>query len=117
MAKVTQKELVLNFMKFDITYHITEISEGCGIDYFSVSKVLNVLVKEGLVDRIENQNGNYVKYSPKGRVRAKLRFLTDQIKYMGEVMTKLKEDRDKKIEEWKVLKEQYDRMKQEESEE
>jgi DNA-binding MarR family transcriptional regulator len=110
----TQRELVLKTLKFDIEYHLTEISDICNIKYFSASRVMDELVSEGIFEKIPTRSGIYVRYSRKGRVRAHIKQLIAEVEHLNKTLYRLKASRDEKIKEINQLKDQYEKMKQEE---
>lgn len=108
--KITQRQLVLNFMKRDIPFHLTEISEGCKIPYYSVSKAVDDLLKANLIERVLDNPGAYIRYTKKGKIKAQLSLLADEITKINTTMQNLKEQRDNKIEYFKSLKEKYEKL-------
>lgn len=108
--KITQRQLVLSFMKRDIPFHLTEISEGCKIPYYSVSKAVDDLLKANLIERMPNNSGAYIRYTKKGKIKAQLSSLTEEITKINTAMQDLKEQRDNKIKDFKSLKEEYERL-------
>jgi hypothetical protein len=110
LAHKNQKTKVYEFMKYDLHYHLSEISEGTMVDYFSVSKAVNELIFEGKIDRLSIDRGVYVKYSPKGRIKENIKLLMKEIRLLEETEKDIKLKKQGKIQEFKLLKDKYDKM-------
>jgi hypothetical protein len=92
MSKITQREKILQAMEWDVPFHLTELEMKTGIEYGGVSKELTFLVKEGIVERLGNNSGTYIKFSKRGKIKHRLLEVVGKMKLKESYLLKLRQE-------------------------
>lgn len=99
------RNVILRMMEWDLPYHLQEIVEITDSPYGNVGRVLDTLVKEGIITRYEYTSAVYIKHSPLGKLKHDAKMAASEIKYKQKHIQKLKDELQKEIEEFNKMKE------------
>lgn len=111
VSRITQAELIIQSMDWDLPYTLKELEEKTEIDYFSLSKALDRLVNNELVYRLEP--GTYIKYSPKNFIKSNIKKISRQLKHIEKNLKKLNNQYIEKVKEFESLKERLQSLENE----